>query len=62
MRGNVLSKVLASKSSKAKEGDMVTSFCGWTEFAIIDDKFIQPDNLPKGTKVTDALGAAGTFT
>ncbi|XXH01576.1 sphingosine N-acyltransferase lag1 [Hypoxylon texense] len=59
MRGHILGKVIASKSSKAKEGDMVSSLQGWAEFLIVDEKSIVPDNLPKGTKVTDALGAAG---
>ncbi|KAI1773121.1 NAD(P)-binding protein [Hypoxylon cercidicola] len=59
MRGYSLSKVLASKSSKARVGDLVVAFTGWTEFAIVDEQYFQPGELPEGTKITDALGAAG---
>ncbi|KAI1372140.1 hypothetical protein F4677DRAFT_275620 [Hypoxylon crocopeplum] len=60
MRGGAIARVLASKSSKAKEGDMVVSRSGWTEVAIVNESQFDVINLPKGTKVTDALGVAGT--
>ncbi|KAI0380527.1 hypothetical protein F5Y04DRAFT_257569 [Hypomontagnella monticulosa] len=59
MRGGAIARVLASKSPKAKEGDMVFSQSGWTEVAIVDNDKFDVIDLPKGTKVTDALGAAG---
>ncbi|KAI1763095.1 hypothetical protein GGR53DRAFT_467628 [Hypoxylon sp. FL1150] len=59
MRGNVLGKVIASKSFKAKEGDIVSAFNGWGEYAIADEKWVTLYDLPKGTKATDTLGAAG---
>lgn len=59
MRGFGIARVLASKSSKAKEGDMVVSRSGWAEFAIVDESQFDVIALPKGTKITDALGAAG---
>ena len=59
MRGGAIARVLASKSPKAKEGDMVFSQSGSTEVAIVDSDKFDVIDLPKGTKVTDALGAAG---
>ncbi|CAJ2509334.1 Uu.00g143600.m01.CDS01 [Anthostomella pinea] len=59
MRGAAISKVLASKSSKVKEGDLVNAFCGWTEVAIVNEEQFEVVELPKGSKVTDALGVLG---
>ncbi|KAI6080863.1 NAD(P)-binding protein, partial [Hypoxylon rubiginosum] len=59
MRSNILGKVIASKSSKVKEGDIVAALNGWGEYAIVDDRFITSTDVPEGTKATDALGAMG---
>ncbi|KAI0849503.1 NAD(P)-binding protein [Daldinia vernicosa] len=59
MRGGIVGRVLASKSSKAKAGDLIYSFAGWTEVIILDDEKFETLNLPTGTKVTDALGGLG---
>lgn len=59
MKGNGIARVLASKSAKAKEGDLVTALTGWTEVAIVGENELQVINLPEGANVTDALGAAG---
>lgn len=59
MRGATISRVLASKSSSAKEGDIVTASIGWTEVAIASDKEIQKLEVPKGGQVTDLLGVLG---
>lgn len=61
MRGGSISRVLASKSSKVKEGDLVNANHGWTEVAIVSDQACQVINVPKGAKVTDALGVLGNF-
>ncbi|KAI0122456.1 NAD(P)-binding protein [Daldinia grandis] len=59
MRGGIIGRVLASKSSKAKAGDLVSSFSGWTEVVIVEDSKFDVLNLPTGLKVTDALGGLG---
>lgn len=60
MRGGGVGTVLASKSSKFKTGDVVLSdYCGWRELAVIKDKEVEALNLPKGGKMTDALGVLG---
>ncbi|GAP90653.2 putative NADP-dependent leukotriene b4 12-hydroxydehydrogenase [Rosellinia necatrix] len=59
MRGHTIARVLASKSSNAKEGDIVTAGIGWTEVAITSEKDIQKLELPKGGQVTDLLGVLG---
>ncbi|KAI1804486.1 NAD(P)-binding protein [Daldinia bambusicola] len=59
MRGNAVSRVLASKSSKAKEGDLVFGFTGWTEVVIVDESKIKVLNLPPGVKPSHALGVLG---
>jgi NADPH-dependent curcumin reductase CurA len=61
MRGTAISRVLASKIDKVKEGDLVNANCGWTEVAILGAKEFDVVELPKGSKVTDALGVLGKF-
>lgn len=61
MRGGTISRVLASKSSKVKEGDLVTVTIGWTEVAIANEKDLQKVEIPKGGQVTDFLGVLGTW-
>ncbi|KAI5923004.1 NAD(P)-binding protein [Camillea tinctor] len=59
MRGGTLSRVLASKNPKAKEGDLVYASAGWTEVAIVNEKQFETVQLPEGAKATDALGVLG---
>ncbi|KAI1122761.1 hypothetical protein F5Y10DRAFT_253329 [Nemania abortiva] len=59
MRGNAVARVIASKSSKVKEGDIVTAGTGWTEVAILGEKDIQKLEVPKGGKITDLIGVLG---
>ncbi|KAI1412035.1 NAD(P)-binding protein [Hypoxylon sp. FL1857] len=66
MNGAAVARVLASKSSKAKVGDLVFSISGWTEVAIVSETspappegLFEPIELPEGTIPRDALGAAG---
>ncbi|KAK7917937.1 hypothetical protein PG985_009811 [Apiospora marii] len=58
MLGGAVSRVLGSKSAKAKPGDIVHSFSGWTEVAIVPDAAVDVIQLPKGGKATDILMAA----
>ncbi|KAH9904290.1 NAD(P)-binding protein [Xylariomycetidae sp. FL2044] len=59
MRGSAISRVLASKSDKAKEGDIVNATCGWTEVAIVGEDSFEVVEIPKNGKTTDALGVLG---
>jgi len=60
MRGAVVSRVLASRSSRAKEDDVIVSFAGWQEVAIVNEALFEPPfALPTNAKVTDLLGVFG---
>ncbi|KAI1210131.1 uncharacterized protein F4807DRAFT_423914 [Annulohypoxylon truncatum] len=59
MRGGAIARVLASKSSKAKEGEFVFARSGWTEVAVVGEAEFDTIDLPKGTQLTHAIGAAG---
>jgi NADPH-dependent curcumin reductase CurA len=59
MRGAAVSRVLASKSSKVKEGDLVVSQSGWTEVAIVKESMVDKFTLPNNAKVTDAISVLG---
>ncbi|KAG4437376.1 hypothetical protein IFR05_007140 [Cadophora sp. M221] len=59
MRGAVIGKVLASKSSKFTAGNYVTASPGWSEVAIVAEKEASLLEVPDNGKVTDALGVLG---
>ena len=59
MYGTIIGKVLSSKSPKVKAGDIVLGNTGWTEYAITNDTEVSVINVPKGVKVTEALGGLG---
>jgi NADPH-dependent curcumin reductase CurA len=61
MRGAVIGKVIASKSTKYPVGSYVYAPAGWTEYAVLDDsnKDLSKVELPKDGKLTDALGVLG---
>ncbi|KAH8668730.1 hypothetical protein BX600DRAFT_510798 [Xylariales sp. PMI_506] len=59
MRGGAVCRVLASKSPKFKEGDIVNSAVGWTEVSIANEKNIDVLARPEGSKITDLLGVLG---
>ncbi|KAF7536996.1 hypothetical protein G7054_g4117 [Neopestalotiopsis clavispora] len=59
MRSSSISRVLASKNPKFKEGDIVNASVGWTEVAIVDEKLIDKVELPQNSRVTDSLGVLG---
>ncbi|KAI1822217.1 NAD(P)-binding protein [Xylaria intraflava] len=59
MRGGAVCRVLASKNPKAKPGDFVTGFTGWTEVVILAEGQFEVREIPKGLKVTDVMGALG---
>ena len=59
MRGAVLAKVIASKSSKLPVGSYVTCVSGWTEVAIVNAKDATLLEVPPNGKPTDAMGVLG---
>ncbi|KAL9132829.1 MAG: hypothetical protein Q9175_005992 [Cornicularia normoerica] len=61
MRGAVIARVVASKSSKYEIGCYLSAGCGWREQAIVEDKDgdVQKLHVPKGGRLTDALGVLG---
>lgn len=63
MRALAIARVLASKSSKARAGDIVTSPMGIREVGIMPEDQVEPASaLPlgkAGAKVTDLLGVFG---
>ena len=61
MRGGNASRVLASKSTKAKEGDIVYTYGGWREVAILNEKlFEDPAGMPRVNHPSDLLSTLGT--
>ncbi|KAK7974482.1 hypothetical protein PG989_016330 [Apiospora arundinis] len=56
--GGAVTRVSGSKSAKAKPGDIVHTFSGWTEVAIVPEAAVDAIQLPKGGKITDILMAA----
>lgn len=59
MRGVGVGQIVASKSPKFKEGDVVTGMSGWTELAVLKDKDVESLDLPSNGKMTDSLGVLG---
>lgn len=61
MRGAVIARVVASKSSKYEVGCHLYASCGWREEAVVEDKDgdVQKLHVPEGGRLTDALGVLG---
>ena len=62
MRSAAVVRVLASKSPKAKKGDILQAYSGWQEYAIVsEDLFDAPFSLFEdgGIQVSDLLGVLG---
>lgn len=59
MRGSGIGIIIASKSSKFPVGTYATGMCGWSEYAVLKEKFVDPLDLPEGAVPTDALGVLG---
>ena len=65
MRGVSVARVLASKSSKAVEGDIVVAFTGWTEVAIVNERWVEnpfaamPAELRSRLQPTDLVNTLG---
>ncbi len=60
MRGAVVGRVLASRSARARAGDLVTAQAGWREVAVVGEaQFEAPVALPPGCGPADLLGVFG---
>jgi NADPH-dependent curcumin reductase CurA len=59
MRGSGIGLIVASKSSKFPVGTYATAMCGWSEYAVLKEKFVEKLDLPEGAVPTDALGVLG---
>jgi len=59
MRGNGIGLVIASKSQKFPVGSYALGMCGWSEYAVLKEKHLEPLDLPAGAVPTDALGVLG---
>ncbi|RYP55723.1 hypothetical protein DL771_012464 [Monosporascus sp. 5C6A] len=58
IRGVAVSRILASRNTGVKPGDLVNAMCGWTEVAIVDAKLFETMPLPSGARVTNAISRA----
>lgn len=60
MRAGAIARVIASRSDKAKTGDIVTALTGFAEVRILPEAAVDaPIELPANGKVTDLLGVIG---
>ena len=59
MRGSGIGLIVASKSSAFPVGTYATGMCGWSEYAVLKEKFVEKLDLPAGAVPTDALGVLG---
>jgi NADPH-dependent curcumin reductase CurA len=60
MHARALCEVVESKSTRIKKGMMILAAPGWTEYAVLDAKAVQPaPDLPGGLNITHYLGALG---
>lgn len=63
MRGGGVGRVLASRSKKAAEGDLVFGSTGWTQYAILTDGTYEPasryPNLGQPQEMLSVLGFTG---
>ncbi|MCJ1402295.1 hypothetical protein MMC11_005515 [Xylographa trunciseda] len=59
MRGAVIGKVVASKSSKLATGSYVNAPAGWAELAILPEKDCELLHVSSEGRLTDALGVLG---
>ena len=58
VRGSGVGQVVESKSSKFKEGDVVSGLLGWQDFAVVPAAAL--NKVPDGVPPTASLGVMGT--
>lgn len=59
VRSSGIGRVLASRSSKVAEGDLVATLTGWQEYAVVGDDPMLTTPLAEGTDPQAALGVFG---
>ena len=59
VRSSGIGRVLASKSDKIAEGDLVATLTGWQEYAVVGDDPMLTTPLAEGTDPLAALGVFG---
>lgn len=59
MRGSGIGLIVASKSKKFPVGTYASGMCGWSEYAVLQEKDVELLDLPNGAVPTDALGCLG---
>ena len=59
MRGSGIGLIVASKSKKFPVGTYASGMCGWSEYAVLNEKDVEMLDLPHGAVPTDALGCLG---
>ncbi|KAM4064103.1 zinc-binding dehydrogenase [Hirsutella rhossiliensis] len=60
MRGSTVCRVVASKGAKFNKGDFVSGTAGWTQYAILDEKHLEPTSSYPGLQdPIDMLSALG---
>jgi hypothetical protein len=60
MEGEVIGKVIDSKSKKFKSGDLINTRLGWQKYGVIqDDSQINKIDFPKDIPITYSLGVMG---
>lgn len=60
MRGLGVGKIIESKSSKLKVGDIVSGLCGWQQYALLSDTGVNKVELPEGITEADQVALALT--
>jgi NADPH-dependent curcumin reductase CurA len=60
MRGVTLGEVVESKATKFPVGTYASTMgVGWSELGIVKEKDLERVEVPRGGKLTDALGVLG---
>jgi NADPH-dependent curcumin reductase CurA len=59
MRGSGIGLIVASRSKQFPVGSYASGMCGWSEYTVLKEKFVEPLDLPSGAVPTDALGCLG---
>ncbi|CAI7644789.1 unnamed protein product [Penicillium pancosmium] len=62
MRGQSIAQIItvgSELSSKFKSGDWVVAYSGWTEYALLSAKEVEPFSVPAGGRPTDAMSVLG---
>lgn len=60
MRGQIIGRVVASKSAGFPVGALAMATAGWTELAVVKEADLTPVEVPEGGRITDAMGVLGT--